>query len=93
MTIRRHSKPFSEGWHARLYRQSLAYAEMRLLLVKLLFNFYWEVPGQEDLHDRCRGFSGVWEKPPLKVNLRKRKYHNLPGASNFVASLSCERGG
>jgi hypothetical protein len=50
---------------------SLAYAEIRLILCKLLFNFYIELcPESTNWIDQDVYF--LWDKPPLNVALTDR---------------------
>jgi cytochrome P450 len=49
---------------------SLAYAEMRLLLAKLLWHFDFELEvSEEDWYGILRAFM-VWEREPLRNRLR-----------------------
>jgi cytochrome P450 len=51
-------------------KYSLAYAEMRLLLTKMLFHFDFELADEsQDWYANMRAFM-VWERMPLKVRLR-----------------------
>lgn len=48
---------------------SLAYAEMRLIMAKMLWNFDWELADpKDDWMSRNRGYS-VWYKGPLMIKL------------------------
>lgn len=50
----------------------MAYAEMRMVLAKLLLNFDFEMlPGQDDWWVK-QGTYLVWEKLPLQVKLHPR---------------------
>ena len=52
---------------------SLAYAEMRLILAKVLFNFDMELVNKErDWMGEQKVFA-LWEKPALEVRLRPVK--------------------
>ena len=49
----------------------MAYAEMRLLLAKMLWHFDFELADpDDDWFDRLKAFM-VWEKPPLRIRLSK----------------------
>ncbi|ORY71471.1 cytochrome protein [Pseudomassariella vexata] len=63
-------QPFSVG-PRNCIGKNLAYAEMRLILAKMLWNFDFAlVKGQDDWMDQ-KTFT-LWEKPPLMVNVKKR---------------------
>jgi len=48
----------------------LAYAEMRLLLAKMLWHFDFELENpEEDWYGGSRAFM-VWEREPLRIRLR-----------------------
>jgi cytochrome P450 len=52
---------------------SLAYAEMRLITAKMLWNFDFELADPtDDWMSHNRGYS-VWYKMPLKVKLTPRR--------------------
>jgi cytochrome P450 len=52
---------------------SLAYAEMRLLLAKMLWNFDFELENPEvDWHSTLRAYL-IWDRTPLKVRLQPVK--------------------
>jgi cytochrome P450 len=64
-------QPFSYGPRNCLGK-SVAYHEMRMVLVKLLFNFEFELGGgMEGWAERLRSFA-IWEKGPLMVRARVR---------------------
>ncbi|KFA70678.1 hypothetical protein S40288_07366 [Stachybotrys chartarum IBT 40288] len=64
-------KPFSFGSRDCI-GQNLAYAEMRLIVARLLFRFdYKLLPNQQDWHRKQRIYLG-WEKGPLNIQLQKR---------------------
>ncbi|GME37259.1 Cytochrome P450 monooxygenase alt3 [Neofusicoccum parvum] len=64
-------QPFSYGPRSCIGK-NMAYAEMRMVLAKLLLNFDFELlPGQDDWWDK-QGTYLVWEKLPLMVNLHLR---------------------
>ena len=49
---------------------SLAYAEMRLLLAKMLWNFDFELEDSSvDWHSTLRAYL-IWDRTPLKVRLQ-----------------------
>ncbi|KAF2021455.1 cytochrome P450 monooxygenase-like protein [Aaosphaeria arxii CBS 175.79] len=63
---------FSFGPRACLGK-NLAYAEMRLIMAKVLFNFDLELqPESYDWMSRMKVFT-LWDKPPLMVSLRPVK--------------------
>jgi cytochrome P450 len=54
----------------KLMCHSLAYAEMRLLLAKMLWHFDFELEDPEkDWYGSLRVFM-VWEREPLRIRLR-----------------------
>jgi hypothetical protein len=58
------------AYHADLMMySSLAYAEMRLILARILFNFDIELADPSDEWLNQRVFA-IWEKPPLMVLLK-----------------------
>jgi cytochrome P450 len=64
-------KPFSAGPRDCIGK-NLAYAEMRLSVTRLLWNFDIKLePGQDDWVDKQRSFV-VYEKPPLMIKLHPR---------------------
>jgi hypothetical protein len=57
----------------KLTSNSLAYAEMRLLLAKMLWHFDFELENpDEDWYGSLKAFM-VWERGSLKVHLMPRK--------------------
>ncbi|KAH8674201.1 cytochrome P450 [Xylariales sp. PMI_506] len=67
-------QPFSVGPRNCIGR-NLAYAEMRLILARIIYNFDMElVDGKEDWLDQEIYF--FWKKPPLRVFLRPVKGSN-----------------
>ncbi|OJJ42281.1 hypothetical protein ASPZODRAFT_155391 [Penicilliopsis zonata CBS 506.65] len=62
-------QPFSYGPRACIGR-NLAYAEMRTILAKILWNFDVELQPQSASWDDCKSYI-VWEKGPLWVCLNK----------------------
>lgn len=50
---------------------SLAYAEMRLILAKVVYNFDMELADKETDWLRQKAYT-LWEKPPLPVYLTPR---------------------
>lgn len=60
------AKTDNEDW------SSLAYAEMRLTLTKLLWNFDFELDDDSDRWMQEQKVYLVWEKTPLLVKLRPR---------------------
>ncbi|OTB20736.1 hypothetical protein K445DRAFT_313217 [Daldinia sp. EC12] len=61
-------QPFSHG-PRNCIGKNLAYAEMRLILAKILYNFDMRIDDScRDWIDRQNSF-GVWEKPPLYIYL------------------------
>ncbi|KAF7533276.1 hypothetical protein G7054_g7221 [Neopestalotiopsis clavispora] len=64
-------KPFSHGPRDCIGK-NLAYAELRLIIARFLFNFDYELAGDHtSWHDSQLCF-GVWEKGPLTVSLKAR---------------------
>ena len=64
-------KPFSYGPRDCIGK-SFALAEMRYLIVRLLYRFDLELrDGQDDWHEKQRVFL-IWEKGPLYFRLRLR---------------------
>ncbi|KAI9150878.1 Isotrichodermin C-15 hydroxylase [Paramyrothecium foliicola] len=65
-------QPFSHGAR-NCIGKNLAYAEMRLILARLLWNFEFELVDPKD-KDWIYGqpMYGLWEKPPLKIRLSHR---------------------
>ncbi|KAH7036349.1 cytochrome P450 [Macrophomina phaseolina] len=64
-------QPFSYGPRSCIGK-NMAYAEMRMVLAKLLLNFNFEMlPGQDDWWVK-QGTYLVWEKLPLQVKLHPR---------------------
>ncbi|KFA47800.1 hypothetical protein S40293_09054 [Stachybotrys chartarum IBT 40293] len=64
-------KPFSFGTR-NCIGQNLAYAEMRLIVARVLFRFeYTLLPNQQDWHRKQRIYLG-WEKGPLNIQHQKR---------------------
>ncbi|OAA64113.1 cytochrome P450 3A17 [Akanthomyces lecanii RCEF 1005] len=63
-------KPFSHGPRDCIGK-NLAYAEMRLLAARVLRSFDVIIDGQADWQARQRMF-GLWEKVPLRVQLKSR---------------------
>ena len=64
-------QPFSHGPRNCLGK-NMAYHEMRMVLVNLLYNFDFELaPGMEDWASRLRSFA-VWEKDELLVQAKVR---------------------
>lgn len=62
-------QPFSFGPRACLGR-NLAYAEMRLILAKMVWSFDFELfPGEEDWMERCK-LLRLWVKPELRSRVR-----------------------
>lgn len=51
---------------------SLAYAEMRLTLAKLLWNFDFGLTDDSDTWLQTQKVYLIWEKIPLLINLRPR---------------------
>ncbi|KAK3213566.1 hypothetical protein GRF29_28g342805 [Pseudopithomyces chartarum] len=49
--------------------KSLAHAEMRLLLAKMLYNFDFELAGPELWHEKLRSYL-IWERTPLLIRLK-----------------------
>ncbi|KAI0437905.1 cytochrome P450 [Xylaria telfairii] len=66
-------RPFSFGPRDCIGR-NLAYHEMRLIMAKVLFNFDMRLDPSCDEWHRQRIY-GLWEKPPLKVYLKKRGWN------------------
>ncbi len=71
-------QPFQLGRHSCI-GQSLAYAEMRLILVRLIYAFDFQLADPKDRWDWGTQKTFIfWEKEPLKVLLRsaatERKY-------------------
>ncbi|KAG9193964.1 hypothetical protein G6011_03999 [Alternaria panax] len=64
-------KPFSYGRRDCIGR-NLAFLEMRLIVALLLWNFDLELAEGMGGWEKQRIF-GLWEKPPLKVNIQQRK--------------------
>lgn len=63
-------QPFQLGRHSCI-GQSLAYAEMRLVLARLIYAFDFELADPKDVWDWGRQKTFIfWEKEPLKVFLR-----------------------
>lgn len=51
---------------------SLAYAEMRLIISRLVWNFDFTLaPGMEDWYERCGAYT-IWEKPALGISFVPR---------------------
>lgn len=64
-------KPFSFGSRDCIGK-NLAFAEMRLVIARLLYRFDFKLePGQEGWHKQ-RSFA-LWEKGPLNVKLHLRQ--------------------
>ena len=57
----------------RLMDDSLAYAEMRFILARMMWNFDFQIA--EESRDWAEGLRSwlVWEKRPLQVFLRPRE--------------------
>jgi len=65
-------KPFSFGPRDCIGK-SLAYAEVRIFVARLVLRFDWELlPGQEDWMSKQKT-SVTWEKGPLMVRFRESK--------------------
>ena len=64
-------KPFSYGRRDCIGR-NLAFLEMRLIIALLVWNFDLELGEGMDGWEKQKIF-GLWEKPPLKVHIRKRE--------------------
>lgn len=63
-------QPFQLGRHSCI-GQSLAYAEMRLILARLMFAFDFQLADPKDVWDWGTQKTFIfWEKQPLKVSLR-----------------------
>ncbi|KAK7427044.1 hypothetical protein QQZ08_006471 [Neonectria magnoliae] len=74
-------QPFSHGARNCLGK-NLGYAEMRLILARLLWNFDFELVDPKDkdwIYDQP--MYGLWEKPPLKVHLTHRNKATEKSAS------------
>lgn len=66
---RKTAQPFGLGPRGCIGK-TLAYAEMRLILARFIFNFDVELePGMEKWLDGMKSYI-VWEKPPLMVRLK-----------------------
>ncbi|CAI7607895.1 unnamed protein product [Penicillium manginii] len=65
-------QPFSMGPRACIGR-SLAYAEMRLILCKLFWNFDIELDPRANNWDKAKSYI-VWENRPLWVHLRRARH-------------------
>ncbi len=52
----------------------MAYAEMRMTMAKMIFNFDMELAEPDNDWWNKQGTYLVWEKMPLMVILRPRKY-------------------
>lgn len=64
-------KPFSHGTRDCIGK-NLAYAEMRVIIARILFRFDFELePGQHNWHDQQTTFL-VWKKGPLNITLKPR---------------------
>ena len=48
---------------------SIAYAELRLILAKMIWNFDWELMREAEDWMKQKVFV-LWEKPPLMLQLR-----------------------
>jgi len=70
--VRGAHNPFSYGPRNCLGK-NMAYHEMRLVLVKLLFNFEFKLTEGMDGWAERQGSYGIWEKRPLVVEVRLRK--------------------
>lgn len=52
---------------------SMAYAEMRLILAHILWNFDLELVDNSDTWFTTQKTYLAWEKPPLMINIRERE--------------------
>ncbi|RFU79994.1 cytochrome p450 3a17 [Trichoderma arundinaceum] len=67
-------KPFSHGSRDCIGK-NLAYAEMRLIISRILYQFDYAIAqGQSNWQREQRAFM-IWDKGPLRVNLMLRKNH------------------
>ncbi|KAF2102014.1 isotrichodermin C-15 hydroxylase [Rhizodiscina lignyota] len=62
------TQPFSYG-PRNCIGKNLAYAEMRLILAKVIWSFDWELLPESDNWIKQRVFT-LWKKPPLMMNLK-----------------------
>ncbi|CAN9172375.1 unnamed protein product [Alternaria alternata] len=65
-------KPFSYGRRDCIGR-NLAFLEMRLIIALVVWNFDLELGEGMDGWEKQKIF-GLWEKPPLKVHIRKKEW-------------------
>jgi len=64
-------QPFSLGPRNCIGR-NLAYAEMRMIFARMLWNFDMELCGESAFWNQQKVFA-LWDKPPLMVKMTKRK--------------------